>query len=228
MPNYYVHEVFGERVAHRLPAPLRRAIAQDPTAFRVGLYGPDPLIFSPGCLNTARKLHANWQEELDCVQHLMNSPQAGEVSFAAGWLCHMALDDACHQYIHRMEEERDLSHMLMEMSLDFCMLQEERTAKPNPFRVYQKPRISKLAASLITPAKTWQYFEGLWSMGMTCNLMVATKSHWKQQVTQEYLEPTARLRRIVEETVRPTVHLTNQLWEGVQSEEEEGLLLGSI
>lgn len=214
MPNYYVHELFGNRVATKLPQPLRQAIEREPGAFRVGLFGPDPLIFSVGCLGIAQALHEGWRDQLDCLQYLLTRPNPGEAAFAAGWLCHMALDDACHPYIHQMERERGLSHMLMEISLDVCLLRENQATKPNPFRVYQKARISRLASSLVTPAKVWQYWEGLWSMGMTCNLVVATKNHWIKKMRQDYVEPTARLRRFFEESVGTASGMLTALLEG--------------
>ena len=58
MPDYFAHEVYGNRVFGALPEPLRSRIGCEKTAFWVGLYGPDPLFFLPGkARDEARAMH---------------------------------------------------------------------------------------------------------------------------------------------------------------------------
>ncbi len=47
MADHNAHTYFGLRVLEQLPADLRTHVSGDMPAFHLGLYGPDPLIFSP-------------------------------------------------------------------------------------------------------------------------------------------------------------------------------------
>ena len=46
MADHNAHTYFGLRVLEQLPADLRTHVSGDMPAFHLGLYGPDPLIFS--------------------------------------------------------------------------------------------------------------------------------------------------------------------------------------
>lgn len=46
MADYNTHTYFGMQVLEALPLDLRRFVTRDLAAFRLGLYGPDPLILS--------------------------------------------------------------------------------------------------------------------------------------------------------------------------------------
>ena len=46
LANHNAHTYFGQQVLDQLPTDLQKLCTDDKQAFQLGLYGPDPLIFS--------------------------------------------------------------------------------------------------------------------------------------------------------------------------------------
>jgi len=208
MPNYIAHEFFGERVFNRLSGHLRRAVEKDPEAYRSGLYGPDPLLFIPGGLVHSRRLHNHWRETTaSTLQAMTEQGNAGEKSFAAGYLCHMVLDDFCHLWIHRWMDEQGLSHRALEVGLDWILLEkagEERFSVP---KVEDRERISRLAAQVIYPIRPLEYRMGLASMGALCSQMTNVAKLYRKKLNADYDEPLRALEKTMEQAVDSAVML---------------------
>lgn len=128
MPCYYAHRVFGRAVLALLPDPLRGRLEDEGGAYEVGLYGPDPLFFyhfltknrprMTGLLMhkqpvrpVAERLRRAVEEDLPLAH-----------GYAAGFLCHFALDSRCHFYIEEQTALRGLSHAGMESELDRALM----------------------------------------------------------------------------------------------------------
>lgn len=125
MPNYFAHLEFGRRVLDSLPIPLRKSIEVEKDAFILGLYGPDPLFFSPrrrvrqlGCSlhrqavrPVAERLRQAIEEDVPLSQ-----------GYAAGFLCHFALDSACHPYVDTMSSAGLVTHGQIEAELDRLLM----------------------------------------------------------------------------------------------------------
>ena len=85
LANHNAHTYFGLQVLGQLPPDLRELCTEDLPVFHLGLYGPDPLIFSLWTKKISDRLHKRWREEslpdlTDAIQ--TGSPTAR--SFAAG------------------------------------------------------------------------------------------------------------------------------------------------
>ena len=129
MPNYFAHLIFGGKVLQSLPQPLAAQIREERAAFHLGCLGPDPLFFyRPALPNPYRregmKMHA--ENAAPAFQRLALAireglPQAG--SYAAGFLCHLALDSACHGYVDRRAAQGPISHMAMEGEYDRMLME---------------------------------------------------------------------------------------------------------
>ena len=129
MPNYYAHLQFGGRVLRSLPEPLARLLKGERTAFDIGCYGPDPLFFyRPVKDNPVRRLGLGMHKEpvRPMAERLLlaveeNRPQAR--GYAAGFLCHFALDSACHAYIEERSAVGPATHSGMEAEFDRLLME---------------------------------------------------------------------------------------------------------
>lgn len=212
MPNYIAHEVFGAKVREELPADLALSVENEPLAFRCGLYGPDPLLFLPGGLNLSRLLHKTWRENsLPRMQYFLQQGSRGQQSFAAGYLCHLMLDDICHSHIYALMRERGLSHPMLEVGLDYSVLRSLGKTKFHHPNVQEQRRVSTLASGVIAPVGRREYRLGLASMSFLCRQMNSVGSFYKRKLTADYRRPIGELHNMLENTVQPTVHMLGEL-----------------
>ena len=63
LANHNAHTYFGLQVLGQLPPDLRELCTEDLPVFHLGLYGPDPLIFSLWTKKISDRLHKRWREE---------------------------------------------------------------------------------------------------------------------------------------------------------------------
>ena len=128
MPNYYTHLTFGARVLERLPETLVAALGREGEAFRLGCLGPDPLFFD-FCRQgreIRREGHAMHGVSAVTVAGRLRRAVEEDVpmsrGYAAGFLCHLALDSACHGYVNRRAAEGGPTHLAMEAEFDRVLM----------------------------------------------------------------------------------------------------------
>lgn len=131
MPNYYAHLKFGGWVLEQLPAPLADTLREERAAFDLGCLGPDPLFFyhilHPSAVRR-EGLRLHRQSALAVAARLRQSIEAGTPlarGYGAGFLCHLALDSACHGYVYRQVEEGPVTHMAMEGEFDRMLMEQD-------------------------------------------------------------------------------------------------------
>lgn len=125
MPNYYAHLEFGRRVLDALPLPLRRTVEAEKEAFLIGLYGPDPLFFSPRrrVRQLGRALHRQAVRPVAArLRQAMEENLPMAHGYAAGFLCHFALDSACHPYVGALSGRGEVTHGQIEAELDRLLM----------------------------------------------------------------------------------------------------------
>lgn len=125
MPNYYAHLEFGRRVLDTLPLPLRKSVEAEKDAFFIGLYGPDPLFFSPRrrVRQQGRALHRQAVRPAAArLRQAMEERLPLAHGYAAGFLCHFALDSACHPYVDAMVSRGEATHGQIEAELDRLLM----------------------------------------------------------------------------------------------------------
>jgi len=227
MPNYFAHEFFGQRIQGELPHKLRSVVEAEPEAFRCGLYGPDPLLFIPGALNFARLLHSAWREHsFSPLQLMLACGSDGEKSYAAGYLCHLLLDDSCHKRIYALMREQGLSHRLLEIGLDGLILRELGLDEFPSTTLKGKVRISHFATELINPIKPMEYWAGLSGMGLLCKQMNQAARLYRKKLTTDYKMPIKELLWLLEEALQNARLMLDQLTEG-EIPTMEGLAVGA-
>ena len=128
MPNYYAHLTFGHRVLEQLPAALAGILKKEEEAFRLGCLGPDPLLFyrvrrATPVRREGKEMHRS--SALPVVERLRRAVEAGvplSRGYSAGFLCHLALDSACHGYIDCRADRGAATHMAMEGEFDRMLM----------------------------------------------------------------------------------------------------------
>ncbi len=214
MPNYIAHNVCGKEVRRRLPEALQKAVAADPVAYRLGLYGPDPLLFAPGGANCARALHKEWEQNTaPRLQRMMQRGNPSERSFAAGYLCHLVLDDLCHPQIYRWMEE-GLSHQGLEVGLDLLLLKNAGQAYYLGPNIAEKSRVTEVAARALGFADVIKYRLGLSSMSICGGQMDKVGKIVSRRMGADYHEPIQKLMDTLEEAAESSVRSITDLVEG--------------
>ena len=162
MADHNAHTYFGLRVLEQLPADLRTHVSGDMPAFHLGLYGPDPLIFSLLTKHISDRLHKNWRtESLPGLSKALQKGSATARSFAGGYVLHQLLDDTVHPQIYQWMEEGS-SHFRLEIALDLLLLEEKRQANSPKVRTEGKDRTALAAAGRLAPLGARAYLSGLW------------------------------------------------------------------
>ena len=127
MPSTYAHYRFGQDVLRALPEKYRTTLLQEEDLFNIGLHGPDLLFYYKPFSHHA---------------------------YLCGFLCHFALDCACHGYINDLAARGEVSHEEIESEFDRILLEEDGL---DPIRLNLAAHIhaSRRSASVIAP-----YFPG--------------------------------------------------------------------
>lgn len=133
MPSTYAHYRFGEAVFQKLPAPQQELVAQHKNLFAIGLHGPDILFYY-------RPLFRNKLGRMGGILHERSGRSffepAGkklirhewlpeDTAYLYGFLCHFALDVACHGYIDEKITQSGVSHAEIEGEFDRYLLVQE-------------------------------------------------------------------------------------------------------
>lgn len=169
LANHNAHTYFGKQVLSQLPADLKKLCTDDPQAFQLGLYGPDPLIFSFLTKKISDRLHKRWREEsLPDLAQAIRTGSSTARSFASGYILHQVLDDTVHPVIYDWMEEGS-SHFRVEIALDLLLLEGKRQANPPKLQTQGGERTAVTAASVLKPMFAWQYLTGLLCMAGLSN-----------------------------------------------------------
>ena len=120
MPDIVVHTSFGAEVLERTKIDVDRDI------FNFGLLGPDPYLFYHFYI-------APFRHRVNLYSSVMHREHTGDFlaelikrsrfsremfSYAAGFLCHYALDSNTHPFINRKAKNSPAMHMAIEHKLD--------------------------------------------------------------------------------------------------------------
>lgn len=132
MPAAYTHYRFGRDVLPLLPPETRQIIAAHRALYDLGLHGPDPFFFyrQPFDNAVSRLGHSLHRQTGGTVLRRMaalweKQPTDAGLSYLYGFLCHFALDSACHGYVGQMER-LGVGHSILETQLDRAFLVEDR------------------------------------------------------------------------------------------------------
>jgi hypothetical protein len=127
MPASFTHQSFGNDVLERGGFMQLLAYKQ---IFNLGCQGPDLLFyFHPTKKNPINqkggKMHQDkargfFEESLVAVK---KREDLSMLAYLCGFVCHYALDHACHPYINKIVDEKHFGHFAIERDLDLAMIQ---------------------------------------------------------------------------------------------------------
>ena len=172
MPNYYAHLQFGTQVLAALPKSLRTRLEGEKAAYILGQYGPDPLFFyrlirNGGAVRAigVRIHHQPVRPVMERLRWAVEEETPFSAGYAAGFLCHFALDSCCHAYIKQRETDSRIEHTRIESEFD-RFLMERNGVDPRRETAMPAPRMpdafyGMLEQYVYPGIKGRQYREGL-------------------------------------------------------------------
>ena len=118
MPSMYAHYHFGGKVFKALPKSARDIINKNRELYLIGLQGPDILFYyKPLGKNRVNGygygMHDRPAEEFfrGAAERYENcGKDEAMLSYLLGFICHFALDSACHGYIEKKIETDGVCH----------------------------------------------------------------------------------------------------------------------
>ena len=130
MPATYAHYRFGQEVRKDLPEKEKKIVEEFPELFMIGLHGPDIFFYyRPFSNNRVRQIghemHKRAGEAFFAPAAEVVREHDGNhayLSYLYGFICHFALDVACHGYIDEKIAKSGISHTEIEAEFDRMLM----------------------------------------------------------------------------------------------------------
>ena len=129
MPSTYAHRCFGRRVLAALPQEMQQLLRPEQALFSIGLHGPDILFFDHPLLGHVSRLGHRMHKQSGAAFFRPAGEKLAALEFPApetaylyGFLCHFALDRACHGYIAEQIARSGVAHTEIEVEFDRSLL----------------------------------------------------------------------------------------------------------
>ena len=133
MPSTYAHYRFGQDVLKALPEKTRNTLLQEEDLFSIGLHGPDLLFYYKPFSHHPLHAEGGRMHRLTGKDYftqagrtfLARGARRADYAYLCGFLCHFALDCACHGYINDLAARGRVSHEEIESEFDRILLEED-------------------------------------------------------------------------------------------------------
>lgn len=130
MPSTYAHYKFGREVMRLLPENIKKIAEENRQLYDIGLHGPDLLFYYKPLGNNAVNrigfgMHAEPAEKFFAPAAKLAQKGSAAAAYAYGFVCHFALDSACHSYIENKIRVSNVRHTEIESEFDRSLLLEE-------------------------------------------------------------------------------------------------------
>ena len=129
MPSTYAHRCFGRQVLAALPQEMQQLLRPEQALFSIGLHGPDILFFDHPLLGHVSRLGHRMHKQSGAAFFRPAGEKLATLGFPApetaylyGFLCHFALDRACHGYIAEQIARSGVAHTEIEVEFDRSLL----------------------------------------------------------------------------------------------------------
>lgn len=200
MPALYAHNKFGKSVIPELPIDIKLVIKKYPRSFRIGLQGPDFLFFyltRKKINQLGRTLHHNsiynfMKNALNVIREY--GTDSSQYSYILGFICHFALDNACHPYVREYMNSTGCGHMELEGDLDRYILESEDYS-PEYFPLYKLVPTDYETALSMAP-----FYREI----STCTIRKSLK--WMKSVKKVFFAPNILKRSILDLLFHITFH----------------------
>ena len=202
MPAIYAHNKFGKLVIAELPKEIKKIIQKYPRSFRIGLQGPDFLFFY-------RALYKNKINQIgvrchhnDVYPFMENAIKAitfygrdsSKYSYILGFICHFALDNACHPFINEAMKTTGCGHVEIEGDFDRLILASEDFA-PEYYPLHKLIPTDFDTAQSIAP-----FFDCIYAYTVQSSLK------WMYQIKKFFVAPGIIKRSIIDLIFHATMH----------------------
>lgn len=145
MPSTYAHDRFGSDVLRALPQHTQAIIREHEELFRIGLHGPDILFYAnPLVHNSLGRLGGLMHQQAGQLffERAGRILQKGgfdraELAYLYGFLCHFALDVACHGMVAQQMASLGLTHDVIEGEFEYFLLEKDGKNPPKTDLVSQ-------------------------------------------------------------------------------------------
>ena len=133
MPSTYAHYRFGQDVLRALPEKTRKILLQEEDLFNIGVHGPDLLFYYKPFSHHPLHAEGGRMHRLTAKDYftqagrtfLARGARKADYAYLCGFLCHFALDCACHGYINNLAARGQASHEEIESEFDRILLEED-------------------------------------------------------------------------------------------------------
>lgn len=130
MPATYAHYRFGQEVRKNLPEKEKKIVEEFPELFLIGLHGPDIFFYyKPFSKNRVRQIGNDMHKRAgrDFFGPAAEVVRAHEenhayLAYLYGFICHFALDVACHGYVDEKIAKSGISHTEIEAEFDRMLM----------------------------------------------------------------------------------------------------------
>lgn len=130
MPATYAHYRFGQEVRKNLPEKEKKIVEEFPELFMIGLHGPDIFFYyKPFSKNRVRQIGNDMHKRAgkDFFGPAAEVVRAHEgnhayLAYLYGFICHFALDVACHGYVDEKIAKSGISHTEIEAEFDRMLM----------------------------------------------------------------------------------------------------------
>ena len=210
MPAGYAHRRFGEDVMRALPEGAFPEIAAETSCFALGLHGPDLLFYYHPLFRNRIAKYGNYLHEIPAKGFFKNArdiyycrgQRPEDLAYLYGFLCHFALDSACHGEVARQMQLTGHTHMEVEAAFEGALLAEDgRSAKDTDLCAHltaDEKAVSASAAFLcIDGRKTRSCIKAM----KTCTALLNTPSPFLSAVVHGALTLVGQARGISAMTV---------------------------
>lgn len=192
MPDFYAHQVFGKLVYQALPENIQTLLEPQKTAWRCGLYGPDPLFFyHPLKANpVSREGHILHRLPpgivLERFHDMVKHPYA--LGYSAGFLCHYILDTVCHPIVNKAASGYHLKHTMIEGAFDRALVPKGTSGfpikVPKEAAIYQDAAMGYASTSGKQLACAMKYFCFVTRFVANFRLLTPRRKKWLPTVQQ--------------------------------------------
>lgn len=241
MPNYYAHSIFGRRVREAVSPQLRSVIDKEWQGYACGQYGPDPLFFyqmwRPNPVKReGHALHGvSPREVLERLRGPIEEEVPYTLGYALGYLCHFLLDSSCHPYVRATSARGEIGHLAMEGEFDRYLLERDgfTSHKDTPMEQPSDPAVfaaASLAYEHVSPKKFRRSMRSFYRTSRmltrfqgtaACPVVdLATSGNQsahrvllRKKPAKPSLATTAQLQKQLEEAIKPSAALVEQLYQ---------------
>ncbi|MCD8127649.1 MAG: zinc dependent phospholipase C family protein [Clostridiales bacterium] len=205
MPTTYAHFYFGRRAEPLLPETAAEAVRKNLQLYDIGLHGPDILFYyQPLKSNPIGRLGGTMHDRPASAFfyparaiYASAENREGAMAYLVGFLCHYALDSACHGYIEKKLTVSELTHGEIESEFDRYLMQKDGKDVVHTdvtAHIVPSPENASVIAPFFADMTAGQIRRTLRAMKLFCGLL--SGRGWRRPVVDVGLKLSGQYERL--------------------------------